>query len=140
MMMNQTLILSALILVSCRQIDTKENFQRIVFDSTDLIVVSSSVNKKLETMSLLYSGRDLSQGANSDKVYKFVTWRYSEHPYYIGSTINGELLSTETINVYESGNTVYSIDEGVPFPVNGKLLTEEERVQYILGHTPFSLP
>jgi len=134
-------------MTACNKVQETSAYTRIVFNSDSLRVITSSVNKKLETMSILY-GNDKAYDSALDstgthvpgEIFTFVTWQYHDNPFFYGSTINGELLSIESIHVNEGSAIDYKIDEGNPLPVNGVMLHQEERVKYILEHTPSLLP
>lgn len=133
---------------ACNKSNKTDEYRRIVFNADNSRVISSSVNKSLETMSLLYandSAYRYATGSNDKpnhptQIYTFVTWQYHDNPYFYGSKINGELLSVESIRIYRDGRIDYTIEQGVAMPVNGNLLNTEERVNYILGHELSSLP
>lgn len=138
----------AFLLVSaCNKSSEKSALTRIVFDAGNLHVISSSVNKKLETMSVLYGNAkayDAALNATGKHVsgeeYTFVTWKYHENPLWYGSKINGELLSIEGINVHSSDVIDYHLEKGTPMPVNNDLLDQKERISYILEYRPSILP
>lgn len=139
---NLTLLVSA-----CNTgMDTSE-YTRIVFNADSLRVISSSVNKKSETMSLLY-GNDKAYQVMMDsssthmlgEIYKFVTWQYHDNPFFYGSKINGELLSVESIYIRKNGSVDYKIEKGNPQPVNNNKLTQTERIKYILAYKSSPLP
>jgi len=143
-----TLSTSLTLLVSaCNTGKETSEYTRIVFNADSLRVISSSVNKKLETMSLLY-GNDKAHRAMMDsssthmlgEVYKFVTWQYHDNPFFYGSKINGELLSVESIYIRKSGAIDYKIEKGNPQPVNNSKLNQTERIKYILAYKPSPLP
>ncbi|HWV71503.1 MAG TPA: hypothetical protein VN040_07310 [Pseudosphingobacterium sp.] len=143
-----TLLTSLTLLVlACNTGKETSEYTRIVFNADSLRVISSSVNKKLETMSLLY-GNDKAYRAMMDsssthmlgEVYKFVTWRYHDNPFFYGSKINGELLSVESIYIRENGAVDYKIEKGSPGPVNNSKLNQTERIRYILAYKPSPLP
>lgn len=137
--------------LSCKSTGEKNEYTRIVFDSDGLRVVSSAVNKKLETMSVLYGNNAgyktlLDSGSNHSfgEIYKFVTWQYHDNPSYYGSKINGELLSVETISIQPGLRGAikinYRVERGTIMPVNGVVLNEQERISYILAYKPAFLP
>lgn len=129
----------------------EESGDRIVFHSEGLGVITSSANQALNTMSVLYGNMEAYNAALlandrhvSDEIFTFVTWKYDENPLWLGSQINGELLSVEKIEVSslpEEGIAInYRVEKGNPLPVNGILLERQERISYILGHRPAVLP
>lgn len=142
----------SLLWTACNQTkDNNSKLSRIVFDAHGQQPISSSVNKSLGTMSILYGNPGAYQRAllaNGKHIagerYTYVTWKYGTDPVYEGSDINGELLSVEEIEVTldENGRTEinYLIKKGEPLPVNGKHLKEKERIAYIFEHQPSILP
>lgn len=129
----------------------KESGDRIVFHSDGLGVITSSANQTLKTMSVLYGNEEaynaalLANGLHvSGEVFRFVTWKYDENPLWLGSQINGELLSVEKIEMTslpdKSTGIDYQIEKGTPTSVNGVELDRQQRISYILGHRPSVLP
>src|SRR5688500_8844871 len=91
----------AVMMTACQQApdDTRT---RIVYDAGDQRVITHSVNKKLETMSILYGNASAYNAAlagdgrhQAGERYTLVTWQYHENPLWYGSKVNGELLSVE---------------------------------------------
>lgn len=145
------LSIGLLCFLSCKRVREKKEYTRIVFDSDSLRVVSSAVNKKLETMAVLYGNNVgyktlIGSGSNhrAGELYKFVTWKYQDNPSFYGSKINGELLSVETISIQpgqgESIKINYRVERGKILPVNGVALNKQERISYILAYKPAILP
>jgi len=137
---------TVLLMAACNNGGKTRAYRRIVFNAAGLQVLSSSVNKKLETMSLLYGNSEACQTLiesdipDSGGVFKFVTWQYHDNPFFYGSKINGELLSVESIGIQGNGLIDYEIEKGDPLPVNGIKLSRQERIKYILGHKQSQLP
>ncbi|UYQ91723.1 cytochrome P460 family protein [Chitinophaga horti] len=130
----QYLLAGLLALTACKETDTHT---RIVFDPGDEQMITSRVNKRQETMSVLYGNPsafnaalkgDTLPGAN----YTLVTWKYHDNPLFYGSTINGELLRVERLEV---GTTAidYQVEQGTP-------QARDERVKYILSMQPSMMP
>jgi len=141
----------AIILMNSCNKSSDHNFKRIVFDPEGLQVVTSSVNKKLETMSILYGNAEAYSAALSaesthaaGEKYTFVTWKYDENPLWYGTTINGELLCVERVQVFSLDDGKLKIDYqiklGKPLPVNGEILNQQDRIDYILEHKPSVMP
>lgn len=146
-------ILTSLFLfqISCIPEKTSEQFSRIVFDPAGLKVITSSVNRQLGTMSILYGNSQSYQqaltestGHTAGEEYSFVTWKYEGNPLYDGSDINGELLCVEHITTQRSQagkvTITYELKQGKPMPVKGKSLNKLERIHYIIEHRPAILP
>lgn len=141
-----------LLSMACNQTeDNHSKLSRIIFDAHGQRPISSSVNRNLGTMSILYGNPEAYQSAlvsNGEHIageeYTYVTWKYGVDPVYDGSDINGELLSVEEIEVASGGDgrtaINYQIKKGEPLPVNGKHLKENERIAYIFEHQPSILP
>lgn len=69
---------------------------------------------------------------------KFVTWKYHEHPNYIRSTINGELLIVETVFSDKNGMVTYqrkNVDKNESTSTHQK-----DRVNYLMSFKPVYNP
>jgi hypothetical protein len=137
---------SFFLFTACKNEDPNKDHVRLVFDAGSLKFISSSLNKKKETMSALYGNTLALQSLLKKKdqpeagtKIKLVTWKYHENPQYIGGTITGELLSVETIETNPNGITSYHKDTNAG---NGNTSNtdKEQRIQYILGYQPVVMP
>lgn len=133
------------IMQSCQTDKPDKNAVRAVFDSDGLQFISSSLNQKNQKMSALYGNQAAIQSlADSDSlprassVMKFVTWKYHEHPNYIGSTINGELLSVETVFADKNGMVTYqrkNVDKN-----ESTSTPQKDRINYLMSFKLVSSP
>ena len=138
------LLTGGILLSACKQKHSNNEQVRIVFDAGNLKFIASSLNPKQETMSALYgndiANRLLSAGDSLPQpggaVIKLVTWRLHDDPQYFGSSINGELLSVETVSIAADDTPSYRLDHGsLPQPVQ-----QDERIRYIMGYKPVQFP
>lgn len=137
---------SFFLFTACKNEDPNRDHVRLVFDAGSLKFISSSLNKKKETMSALYGNTLALQSLFKKKErpeagtkIKLVTWKYHENPQYVGGTITGELLSVETVETNSNGKTSYwkETDSG---DGNMSNIDKEQRIQYILGYQPVVMP
>ncbi|HVI45371.1 MAG TPA: hypothetical protein VM802_10890 [Chitinophaga sp.] len=140
----------AIMTTACRQAADKTH-TRIVYDAGARRVITHAVNKKLETMSILYGNASAYNTAlagnglhQANELYTFVTWRYHENPLWYGSKVNGELLSVEHLRIISPDDAPaqmdYQVESGEVLPVNGRLLSREERIRYLLEYHPSIMP
>ncbi|MBK1897096.1 hypothetical protein [Chryseobacterium paridis] len=137
---------SVLFLTACKNEDPNRDHIRLVFDAGQLQFISSSLNKKKETMSALYGNNKARQSLSTQSdqpqagtKMKLVTWKYHENPQYTGGTITGELLSVETVETNQNGATSYRVDTAIE-KKDDQFQNKEQRIQYILGYHPVNMP
>ncbi|MDM8173272.1 MULTISPECIES: hypothetical protein [Olivibacter] len=137
------LVLIGTLLSSC--VDKAENkgYSRVVFDPGALKFIASSVSKKNQTMAALYGNekayQTLSKGDSlpaAGSVLRLVTWRSHDNPQYVGGTINGELLSVESIESDGMGAISYQLNKGTLQNGNNKPEDQQKRISYIMGYKP----
>ena len=136
----------AVFFTACRQ-PQPQTGTRIVFDAGGQRVITHSVNKRQETMSILYGNAPAYAAALSGnglhragERYTFVTWKYHDNPMYYGSKINGELISVEALQFTPAGQIDYQVMRGKVPPVNGRPLDRESRIRYLLEYRPSIMP
>lgn len=142
-----TIFSVAAFLTACRR-EPSNSGTRIVYDAGDQRVITHSVNKQRETMSILYGNTSAYEAAlagngshRAGEAYTLVTWRYHDNPMWYGSKINGELLSVEQLRVTSAdGQMDYHVERGTVEPVNGRAMPQEERIRYLLEHRPSIMP
>ncbi|MGH1517729.1 hypothetical protein [Chryseobacterium sp. JK1] len=146
-MKNTVMILLAglISLISCNKENNHQDQElvRVVFDPGNLKFISTSLHPKKQTMSALYGNEkaveSLSKETGKPKegtLMKLVTWRYHDNPQYFGGKITGELVSVETIQTDDKGNTSYKIEDDAKNTIPDK----EERIQYFMSYHPVSRP
>ncbi|WP_461534202.1 hypothetical protein [Sinomicrobium sp.] len=136
---------SICVLTSCKTENTETDLHRVVFDSGDLEFISSSVNPKNETSSILYGNKEAILSLSNQNVqpikgskFKLVTWKYHENPQYIGGTITGEFVSIETLTTDKTGNVFYQFTDDSKSDNNPP--DKEERVRYFMSYLPVERP
>ncbi|NML38704.1 cytochrome P460 family protein [Chitinophaga sp. G-6-1-13] len=136
------LLLTVAFFTACKNERSTHDQARIVFEPGDLQFIASSLNPKLETMSVLYGNdsalQSLAKGNHpaAGTVMKLVTWRYHDNPQYFGSKINGELLSVETVQAGSHDSIAYRLD----FGTLQRPATQAERITYIMRYKPVQIP
>ncbi|WP_052496200.1 hypothetical protein [Pedobacter lusitanus] len=111
------LAVSILCFNSCKPAQTKTvHLRKLEFKGEGLKVITSSVNEKSGTMSLLYGnesalaysikGNDIHQ---SGEIFKQVTYKQQDHELWYGSKINGALLYVETIKTIRHGESIIPV-------------------------------
>ena len=88
-----------------------------IYDSQGKVVISSSFNRRLGNMSVLYgnklalnSAQQLTPHHVAGEIYTLVTWKQKPMPGWYGSSINGPIETIETVQVLpdEQGNISFS--------------------------------
>ncbi|AYZ35307.1 hypothetical protein EGY07_06845 [Chryseobacterium indologenes] len=139
------LFASCISLVSCdKEYPNDNGLARVVFDPGNLKFISTSMNPKKGTMSALYGNQAALESLSKEEmkpepgsVMKLVTWRYHDNPQYFGGTINGELLSVETVLTDQQGNISYDVKNNQG---NKAVQAQTERIQYFMSYRPVKRP
>ena len=130
---------------ACKIDEPDKDLKRVVFDPGNLKFITNSLNPKKETMSALYGNQEALESltgennqpkANSE--FKLVTWKYHDNPQYIGGTITGELLSTETLQTDKNGKITYQFKDNLKTENNPS--NKEERIKYFMSYKPTVRP
>jgi hypothetical protein len=130
---------------ACKIDEPDKDLKRVVFDPGNLKFITNSLNPKKETMSALYGNQEALESltnennqpkANSE--FKLVTWKYHDNPQYIGGTITGELLSTETLQTDKNGKITYQFKNNLRTENNPS--NKEERIKYFMSYKPVVRP
>lgn len=130
---------------ACKIDEPDKDLKRVVFDPGNLKFITNSLNPKKETMSALYGNQEALESltnennqpkANSE--FKLVTWKYHDNPQYIGGTITGELLSTETLQTDKNGKITYQFKNNLKTENNPS--NKEERIKYFMSYKPVVRP
>lgn len=141
-----TILGSFFLLISCKNEDSHKDHVRLVFDAGQLKFISSSLNKKKETMSALYGNNQAVQSLlkkNNEPEpgteMTLVTWKYHENPQYVGGTITGELLSIEKVETNSNRITSYHKESTVE-KEKIEPADKKQRIQYMLSYQPVVMP
>jgi hypothetical protein len=130
---------------ACKIDEPDKDLKRVVFDPGNLKFITNSLNPKKETMSALYGNQEALESltgennqpkANSE--FKLVTWKYHDNPQYIGGTITGELLSTETLQTDKNGEITYQFKNNSKTENNPS--NKKERIKYFMSYKPAVRP
>lgn len=129
---------------ACKIDEPDKDLHRVIFNPGNLKFLSTSLNTVKETSSALYGNQEALKSLQEnhrpkpDSEFKLVTWKYHENPQYIGGTINGELLSVETLKTDKNGNISYQLKTGSKTENNPT--NKEERIKYIMSYNPVVRP
>lgn len=121
------------------------------FSKAGLKVITSSINKKEQTMSTLY-GNDLAlktaisgstnypQGEN----LTLVTWKQQDDDRWFGAKIPGDVLSIEVVKTINSGTgeitANYQRFKGKELVADTDTAHQQERISYIFSQKPSVMP
>jgi hypothetical protein len=121
------------------------------FSKAGLKVITSSINKKEQTMSTLY-GNDLAlktaiSGSTNyppGENLTLVTWKQQDDDRWFGAKIPGDLLSVEVIKTIRSGtgsiSTNYQRLTGKELITDTDTVHQQERIHYIFSQKPSVMP
>ncbi|UQB69576.1 hypothetical protein [Epilithonimonas zeae] len=129
---------------ACKIDEPDKDLHRVIFNPGNLKFLSTSLNTVKETSSALYGNQEALKSLQEnhqpkpDSEFKLVTWKYHENPQYIGGTINGELISVETLKTDKNGNISYQLKTGSQTENNPT--NKEERIKYIMSYNPVVRP
>jgi hypothetical protein len=133
--------LAIALLNGCANDSKKVILREFEFNDSGLKVITSSVNEKAGTMSILYGNEpalNYSIKGNGDhvtgEVFKQVTYKQQAHEFWYGSRINGALLQVETINTIKHGASVIPV-YAVQYYGSSTVRAEDRsaRIKFILG-------
>ncbi|WP_207420183.1 hypothetical protein [Desertivirga brevis] len=95
-----------LVLSSCNNDNAPGLAPEDLFDNDELKVISSVINEKKGTISIIYgndlafqSAKDESKQHYEGELYKMVTWKQKPMPHWYGTDMNGAIVSVETVEV-----------------------------------------
>jgi len=144
-------IIACIALASCDGPSKPTLSPENIFDSKDLHVITSLINKRMGTASTLY-GNDLALAASqrqiknhtAGEIYQFVTWKLHPNPYWFGGDINGVQNSLETVEVLPSKDKQIAVrytrtnnDHASP---ESLALDKQNRINFIFGQKPSVFP
>jgi hypothetical protein len=138
--------LAIIALNGCSNDSKKVTLREFEFNDSGLKVITSYVNEKAGTMSILYGNEpalNYSVKGNhvTGEVFKQVTYKQQAHEFWYGSRINGALQQVETINTVQQGATVILV-YGVQYYGPNTVRTEDRsaRIKFILGQQASVFP
>ncbi len=145
------LALTAILFMQCTHSKKEAPGHRIIFNAGDFKVITSAVNKKQKTMSVLFGNAPAVGAALNNandhqpgEVFTLVTWEEVDNPYWYGATINGKIRLVETIKTSQLANGRlqfdYQIMPGTPSAINEHHAGEADRVSFILSMRPSIFP
>ena len=109
-------------------------------------VITSSINKKLGTMSTLYGNEAALKAAGKDsaiagEVFALVTWKQKADDHWFGAKIPADLLSVEYVKTGETGSSVsYQKFAGKNLVLSTDTSNSRARVKYIFDQKPSLMP
>ena len=109
-------------------------------------VITSSINKKLGTMSTLYGNDPALKAAGTGtatagEVFALVTWKQQADDHWFGAKIPADLVSVEYIKTGETSNSItYQKFEGKYLILSKDTLNRQERIKKILDQKPSVMP
>lgn len=116
------------------------------FDKLGLKVMSSSIDKKHNTMSTLYANTLALQNAIKGlkihmpgEAFALVTWKRQADDHWFGANIPGELQSLELVNTTRTAVS-YKKHEGKTLTLNVDTTGSKQRINYILSQRPSVMP
>ena len=119
-------------------------------DTMGLKVMSSFINKKLGTMSILYANPLALKNAvigsedhQAGEVFALITWKQQDDENWFGGKIPGYLLSAEVIKTTSTGNRTfinYKKYDGKNLVASQDTLHQQDRIKYIFDQQPSVMP
>ena len=120
------------------------------FEQFGLKVITSSINKKQGTMSILYGNKAglnaVIAGAKEitgAEILALVSWRQQEDLHWYGAMIPGDLLSVELIKADKNSSRMlfdYKRFDGKSLVLNIDTSGQTKRVKFILDQKPSVMP
>jgi hypothetical protein len=140
--------LAIIALNGCSNDSKKVTLREFEFNDSGLKVITSYVNEKAGTMSILYGNQSAlnysvkGTGKHiAGEVFKQVTYKQQAHEFWYGSRINGALQQVETINTLQQGATVIPV-YAIQRYGDGTAKSEDRsaRIKFILGQKASVFP
>jgi hypothetical protein len=140
--------LAIALLNGCANDSKKVILREFEFNDSGLKVITSSVNEKAGTMSILYGNEpalNYSIKGNGNhvtgEVFKQVTYKQQAHEFWYGSRINGALQQVETINTIQQGANIIPV-YAIKRYGDGTAESEDRstRIKFILGQQASVFP
>ena len=133
------------------EINTKASLpESLNFTARGYQVITSSINKKLGTMSTLYGNKQAlanaiagSKDAMPGEEFALITWKQQDDDRWFGAKIPGELKSVELIKTGPSVANLgldYQCFEGKDLTPKPDTLHNAERIKYIFEQKPSVMP
>jgi hypothetical protein len=116
--MKNVILYLSLILVcgSCAPDENKKiHIRDFAFNDNGLKVITTQLNDTLGTMCMLYGNapafeRSVKRNARvAGEMYKLVTYKQQDHPFWYGSKINGALMQIETIHTVQQAGQIVPV-------------------------------
>jgi hypothetical protein len=116
-------------------------------DNHHLKVITSSINKKLGTMSTLYgnepalsASRTGVSGTTAEETFELVTWQQQADEHWFGAKIPANLTSVEYVTVGTNQAVHYQRYEGTQLTLVKDTLNAAERTAYIFKQKASIMP
>jgi hypothetical protein len=109
-------------------------------------VITSTINKKLGTMSTLYGNEPALKAAGTDsaiagEVFALVTWKQQADDHWFGAKIPANLLSVEYVKTDETGSSIsYQKFTGKNLVLSADTSNSQARIKYIFDQKPSVMP
>ncbi|MDB5130185.1 hypothetical protein [Mucilaginibacter sp.] len=140
--------LAIIALSGCTNDSKKVTLREFEFNDSGLKVITSYVNEKAGTMSILYGNEaalNYSIKGNGEhvtgEVFKQVTFKQQAHEFWYGSRINGALQQVETINTVLQGANVIPVYAIQHYgPNTAKAEDRSARIKFILSQQASVFP
>ncbi|CAN5484327.1 hypothetical protein BH10BAC4_BH10BAC4_11500 [soil metagenome] len=150
-------VLHCLLICSCSNTNTADNMNTkasfpdsYTFQSSEMKVITTIINRKLGTMSTLYGNslalqksRDSDAKMVAGELYKLVTWKQQPDTHWFGANIPGDLQSIEAIQTTSAEDIVtinYQLYEGQNITLHSDTVNRSNRISFILKLKPSILP
>ena len=126
----------------CAAIGCESENERLgIFNAGGQKPITSSVSKKMNTVSILFGNEQAMESAikglpfNGDEIFTLVTWNQEHKKFWYPGLINGRVKSIEVVKMTLLNNKVqpfYKLIEGqAPYSQANRPFTKWERIQYI---------
>jgi hypothetical protein len=116
------------------------------FNALGYRVVTSSINKKLGTMSTLYGNKialanAIAGNTKPGEEFTLITWKQQDDDRWFGAKIPGDLQTVETLKTDEIGKgAAYQCFKGKSLVPDTDTGHQAERIKYILEQKPSVMP
>ncbi|RAI97579.1 hypothetical protein LX64_05087 [Chitinophaga skermanii] len=140
------LFIATMLTGSCmQQQKEKPAIRPYVFNDSGLKVITTIINEKAGTVSMLYGNKAAMdyqingfKAHQPNEMFQLVTFREQDNKFWFGSYINGELLHVETVKTQAAGQPTYNVQH-----YNGPTISAADparRTDFILSLPPAFYP
>jgi hypothetical protein len=138
------LALATFLLAACDHVARSVLAPETIYNSEGQLVISSVINEKQGTISIIYGNESALNTANQDsgkhfpgELFTMVTWKQKPMPHWYGTDMNGKIQKIETVKVVATriGESIfeYNLENGPAANAADPATNQTERIALIVN-------